>query len=167
MLPINGDVVPEHAFVFQGRGSVKNIYEMIDAVRKASTTDYAHHVNAEKNDIAAWIGGAYDNRKLAEEIIRASNRFELIRVLEQATKATEHEVTKKVKKATSAPDIKSVAEQIDHLEHDIQHLLKVRPEQHLDKHIHDSVRRGIVEFVFGLIIGIFIGMLLARVAGVL
>lgn len=62
--------------------SVKDLKELKDALKKASNDQFAHHVNAEKNDFSRWIEEVLRDRDLAKKLIQCKTRLGTVRAIE-------------------------------------------------------------------------------------
>lgn len=80
------DVPPENSFWVCDGSVLKNLDELLKALRKMKTDVYSYHVNNEKNDFSNWIKDVMGNVKLAGDVSKAKNKGEMIRVLSQRVK---------------------------------------------------------------------------------
>lgn len=171
---IVSDVLPNHEFHFHGHGALKNIYKLIKVLRDCQDHEYHHHVTNYKNDFAVWITDMYGDERLAQRIRESHTKTEMIQHLEQAI-AIEQEKEQRI--YTPAPTSKvqerlsNIAKHVEHLEEHLKdmvdytsHNQKVEVPSHHEL-MHHSWKRGVLEFTMGMLIGIIIGLLIARAAG--
>jgi len=62
--------------------AVKDLKELKDALKKASNDQFAHHVNAEKNDFACWTEEVLRDRNLAVKLRQCKTRLSRVRAIE-------------------------------------------------------------------------------------
>ena len=132
------DVKQENCFWVNNGPIVRNIYELVSALQNMDNKTFAYHVNKDKNDFSAWVGGVLKADKLSEDLLKTTNRRKSI---------------KKIKK------------RIDYIEREID---KVRIKQVVEtKAIEQkefSLKRIflelIISFILGIIVGIVIGILI-------
>lgn len=62
---------------------IKNLYELLDAVRKMGQAEFAHHLNDDKNDFREWVHHVLNDYDLAEELSKCRNKQQLVAKLEK------------------------------------------------------------------------------------
>ncbi len=62
------NINPEHYFVLSGDKVLKNLDELVTALKNMDKATFEYHVNDSKNDFANWIAHVFKARKLAEAI---------------------------------------------------------------------------------------------------
>ena len=171
------DVLPEQAFDFSGHGEIRNLFELVDVLKSASPADFGHHVNSRKNDIANWIADVYCDTRLAAKIRQSLDRQTIIGLVEGALTTSTEDVEERLGEDNSSEPvkdrIKDLSGHISRLEDQFHHMTGRRTNQAMEESagtvdaelLHDSVKRGIAEFGFGLVIGIFIGLIIAKMLG--
>ncbi len=65
---ILADVPSDKVFSLADGRTFRSLYELIDVLRDMDDATFYHHVNAEKNDFASWIGDAVGDSALAERV---------------------------------------------------------------------------------------------------
>ena len=86
------DCKPEEAFWLNNGNIVRNIYELIDALKFCSYEDFIYHVNMDnyKNDFAKWILETLGDVELAERLKFCMAKDRYIDILEQRVKELEN-----------------------------------------------------------------------------
>ncbi|MBW2967615.1 hypothetical protein KY362_03955 [Candidatus Woesearchaeota archaeon] len=83
------EVAPDKQFVLCNGERISSIHQLSLMIDKLSDEVFSHHVNAEKNDFAAWINDVFQEHELASELsaktCRKENQIALLK----------HVVTKK------------------------------------------------------------------------
>src|SRR5690606_30034492 len=79
----------------KGYGTVKNLAQMIDALKKSSLDAFVHHVNDNKNDIAQWGKDVYGDEHLAVALIKHNDRYSMIDILDASLQLAQKEMTKR------------------------------------------------------------------------
>lgn len=69
-------------FVLRNGKRLSSISELKDILRNMDDETYSHHVTLHKNDFASWIKHVFLNDALADKILRANSRNEIISILE-------------------------------------------------------------------------------------
>ena len=64
--------------------------DLRDALRTITEEQFKHHVNAMKNDFAAWVEAVLGNKKTASEMRKASTIGAMIRSVEKALAQYHH-----------------------------------------------------------------------------
>ena len=59
------DAPPEKCFWVHNGPIVKNLKELVAALKKMKKDTFRHHVNREKNDLSRWVEEVLGNKKLA------------------------------------------------------------------------------------------------------
>ncbi|MEM4330531.1 MAG: hypothetical protein QW273_00810 [Candidatus Pacearchaeota archaeon] len=91
------NTAPEVSFFLVNGGILKNIPELVSALKEMPDETYNYHVTKEKNDFANWIRDIYKNEELANKLFKAKNKKEVIKILEKALVEEEKELKKKQK----------------------------------------------------------------------
>ena len=55
--------------------------EFSNMIASLSPQDFSHHVNAQKNDFANWIGDVFDLKNLAKQVRQAKTQQAIVEVL--------------------------------------------------------------------------------------
>lgn len=170
---------------------VKNLIDLKIELGQMSEKEFKHHVRNDRNDFAVWIKDSVGDEKLSRDFLHVSDREAMISllksridfaisILEEDNKALMKDELKQLKEIEKKSKKKlPVDTQIKLLEKDLK---KTKLNEDLEKKIledklyDDDVRiipwdelnpvpvhARIVEFVFGLVIGMLIGLFLARV----
>lgn len=64
--------------------SVKNIYELVGALKELSPENFSYHCNAEKDDFGAWITHSLHNSMIGNILSRVKEQKKYIRIIEKA-----------------------------------------------------------------------------------
>lgn len=75
---------PEHYFVLHGGRVIKDLNELVQALKTIDKKTFDYHVNDSKNDFANWIQYVFKSRKLAEAMtdLRFEELHAIIKLLE-------------------------------------------------------------------------------------
>ncbi len=84
------NVPQENTFWLLGGKPIKNIIELGKELRQMSPETFAHHVNAEKNDFAAWIEYSVKDSNLATLLKTTKDKARMAAIVERRI----HELTK-------------------------------------------------------------------------
>ena len=75
--------IPEHQwFMLKNGKKLSSLTELKESLKHIDDETYFHHVNEYKNDFSSWIRQVFMDATLADKIINARSRNELISVLE-------------------------------------------------------------------------------------
>ena len=77
------DVNPEHNFWVSDGSILKNINDLLFALKKMKKNVFQAHVNKEKNDFANWINDIIKDEKLAKEISKIKEKKKLLKKITQ------------------------------------------------------------------------------------
>jgi hypothetical protein len=183
---ILSDVPDGQEFVLHNSGNVrliKNLFDLESELKEMSDSEFSHHVSAEKNDFSIWIREVFKDDLLAHDLKHANTKNAMLTVIHNTIKsATEyiekqnkkiiedelHRVRSLSKKNTAATiaalkkDIAEISENISIEESIIDKVedSSIVPWSDLNP-VHPHAR--IIEFIFGLTIGITAGLILALV----
>ena len=72
------DVNPEHNFWVSDGSILKNINDLLFALKKMKKNVFQAHVNKEKNDFANWINDIIKDEKLAKELYKVKDKKKII-----------------------------------------------------------------------------------------
>lgn len=78
-----GDVEPEFRFWLSNGTVIKNVHELIEALRTMSPEMFSFHVNKEKNDFSNWIRDIIKDTALADKIKNVRKKEEMLAVLQE------------------------------------------------------------------------------------
>ena len=73
---------PANYFRFANGKAAANLHELRDALAEVDDAVFSHHVNAQRNDFAAWIRDVLGRTELAEKVMAARSKTELLALLE-------------------------------------------------------------------------------------
>lgn len=62
--------------------AVKDLKELSSALKRLTNAQFAHHVNAEKNDFSNWVGEVLRDRDLAGKLRQNKTRLGTVRAIE-------------------------------------------------------------------------------------
>jgi F0F1-type ATP synthase assembly protein I len=184
---ILADVSANKAFVLHHGGTTKHIRNLIDlrlSLESMNTSEFNHHVNEQKNDFAAWVDNSVKDDKLAHDIAgnvskytmvtKVGNRIDFaVDIIEKENqKLLDDELSRLHTLPQKSAKQKS---QIETLEKDLRRVAKnIKLEKKVHKEPNDlKIKKGkdsmpipanarIVEFIFGLVIGLLLGLALAK-----
>lgn len=77
------DIPPNKWFVLKDGRKIKSVAELKETLKTIEDHTFNHHVNDAKNDFSSWIRHVFEDANLADKIIFAKTKEELIKVLEQ------------------------------------------------------------------------------------
>lgn len=64
--------------------TIKNIYELVGALKSLSPENFSHHCNSEKDDFGAWITHSLHNNMAGNILSRVKEQKKYIRIIEKA-----------------------------------------------------------------------------------
>jgi hypothetical protein len=82
-LEFHKNVAPDHSFRFINGIVIKNMQELIDALKVIDDATFRHHVNAYRNDINAWVYHAVGKENISSMLSEVKSREDTIRILEE------------------------------------------------------------------------------------
>lgn len=175
---------------YDGKNRVlKNLVDLRIELESMSDAEFSHHVNDSRNDFATWVDKSVGDDKLSHDLSLTSSKEDMIElikkridfavsVIEKENKKIIHEELTKLKqlekKSKSSPKLEAELESLEKglrqvsknvsveekLLNDEIEDLEIRP-WHEYQGIHPHAR--IIEFIFGLVLGLVIGLFFARV----
>jgi hypothetical protein len=184
---ILADVSANKAFVLHHDGTKKHIRNLIDlrlSLESMNTSEFNHHVNEQKNDFAAWVENAVKDDKLSHDIAgnvskntmvtKVGNRIDF--AVDIIEKENQKLLDDELSRLQTLPQKNAKQKtQIEILEKDIKRVAKnIKLENKVRKDTDDlkiknwkdtmpiPVNARIVEFIFGLVIGLLAGFALAK-----
>lgn len=182
------DVQKGEEFILH-HGSVRkvtNLATLRSELEMMSNEEFDSHVTDKKNDFAAWVKDSVKDDKLAKDIMVAHNKDAIIDALSAridfAVSIIEAENEKiisdelsRLEKLEHSTSKEKIAKDIDFLEKDLRKLSRnidyenklLQSEDDFNmKHWKDinpiPANARIAEFLFGLIVGVMLGMILFR-----
>lgn len=150
----------EHIFYFKGDKKAENIDEFREVLKEMSQDEFDHHVNNEKNDFATWIEHSLKNSELAQKVRKCKTIKETLQALKKSDKKP---ILKKVFNTQAKPKDK---------EHEdiIRSVLETKMQKELEPPRKKTELFGgehhslvIREFIFGILLGLFLGLILMAV----
>ena len=82
---INAD--DANLFWVNGNGGLRNLKELAECLKVMPVEAYEHHVNAEKNDFANWVGDVLLDKKLATDLKKSKTQAAALKKVEARLKA--------------------------------------------------------------------------------
>ncbi len=73
---------PEHFFILKNGRPIKNLHELVKALKTIDDDTFKHHVNEHKNDFANWLKDILKKEELADEIRNKKAKNELLKILD-------------------------------------------------------------------------------------
>jgi hypothetical protein len=70
------DVPIQNSFLVKNGMTLKNLYDLKEALHLMSEESFSHHVNAEKNDFVSWIKEIHKDEVLAKSLSKAKTKEE-------------------------------------------------------------------------------------------
>ena len=77
---------PHHHFILKNGQVIKDIGELVQALKSMHKDDFEHHVNSQNNDFANWVRHVYEEEDLADKIAIKDTKKDIRNVLERAHK---------------------------------------------------------------------------------
>lgn len=68
------DVAPEKCFWVNNGPVLRNIYELLNALKGIDAVKFVHHANKERNDFANWAADVLQDNDLARRIRKAKTQ---------------------------------------------------------------------------------------------
>jgi hypothetical protein len=78
------DVEQGTEFRLVGGQSIKNIYELVGALKGLSKENFSYHCNTDKDDFGAWISDSLHNSMIANILSRVKDQNKYVRIIEKA-----------------------------------------------------------------------------------
>jgi len=91
-LIVLSDVNPEHNFWVHDGRILKNIRELLYALKNMKKDVFNYHVNKEKNDFANWINDIIKDTKLAKDMSKTKGKKEIIKKISKRIKWIEKKI---------------------------------------------------------------------------
>jgi len=105
-------IEPNQYFYLSNGTALKNIDELLDALRAMDDDTFSSHVNEHKNDFANWVRDVFKNDKLANRILSMSSRERTIEAIEAIESSILPHISFSGPLLKSFPFIKSSAKEI-------------------------------------------------------
>lgn len=83
---LSENVLPEDYLELSKGNVVKNLKELVVALRKMTMEIFKLHVTRSTNDFAEWILEGYNDEKLAKKVLKTTDKSKIIKILESAIK---------------------------------------------------------------------------------
>jgi len=77
------DVASENSFLFSNGVNVRNIYELLSAIKYSEESTFRHHFNAHKNDFETWVANSVGDNYLAEKLKKIRTREQAIKKIHE------------------------------------------------------------------------------------
>lgn len=77
------DVPSENYFFVCDGHALKNVLELRDKIKNIDEHTFRHHVNESKNDFSNWINDVIKDKKLADDIKKATSPQEILVIIEK------------------------------------------------------------------------------------
>ena len=81
-------VKPEEYFILRNEVVLKNLHDLIDILEIIDDDNFNFHVKAGKNDFAEWVRHVFKDEHLANQLVKAKSRMEMIEALENLPSET-------------------------------------------------------------------------------
>lgn len=76
-----GDVHPDFTFKLVSGGELKNLNELLTALKNMDVKTFSHHVNDDKNDFANWVRDVLKDEELANAIDWCHDQVDMERIV--------------------------------------------------------------------------------------
>ena len=183
------DVPSSQEFLLHYSGNkriVKNLLDLRTELEHMGEDEFVHHVNEDRNDFAKWIEDAVGDEKLAHDVSAVTTREEIIlliksrvefavSIIEKENKKLLEDETKRLKEVSESSTSKRTNKQVKGIEKDIKRMTE---NMDMESRIIESeddvaivpwhvvnkvpVNARILEFLFGMVIGFMLGLLIAK-----
>jgi hypothetical protein len=139
---------------------VRNLYDLRLALKYMDEDTFRAHVTSNRNDFVNWVEVAVGDLNLANSLRSARSRKEMYEIVDRRIEFLSSSMTVPHKEA----EAKGKSEEDKYIEY-----------ESLEPHVKEEIlrieeglgierfRRGLVEFIFGLVVGMLCGYLLAIV----
>lgn len=101
-LRINAD--SSQFFVVSNGRTLKNLFELTNALQSMDDETYYHHVNSERNDFSNWIRHVFSDDSLADDMTKAKDKEDMVKIINKRIKKLEKEKQKKEKAEKEAAE---------------------------------------------------------------
>jgi len=81
-MAVDMEISPEEYFHLCNGRVLKNLYELLNALKSIDEETFSHHVNDHKNDFGNWVKHVFHEDFLAEQIFAARDREGISRLIE-------------------------------------------------------------------------------------
>jgi hypothetical protein len=187
---ILSDVSEGQEFLLHKNGlrKVRSIIDLRTELEKMQEVEFQHHVSNNKNDFAKWVETCVQDDTLAKDMKLAASKEEIIDLIsariefaisiieEENSKIIQEELgkLKKIEDEATAENSPALEKEVEVVEQELKKLQKninfeskVVNEEELElKHWKDSTdipaNARVAEFLFGLVVGLGLGILIAR-----
>jgi hypothetical protein len=75
------DIPYEKQFHFRDGESVATVEQLKEKIERVSYQEFYHHVNAQKNDFAAWIRHVHKDERLADDLQKVTSIVETVEII--------------------------------------------------------------------------------------
>lgn len=85
------DCNPENAFWACNGDILRNLYELLNHIKKTDEWTFKYHVNDDnqKNDFAKWVRDVFSDNKLADELESVKDKNRYIQILQRRIRQLE------------------------------------------------------------------------------
>jgi hypothetical protein len=135
---ILGDVNPKECFWVHNGVGLRNLYELLDALKHMSDSTFGYHVNEEKNDFEKWVLEVIKDKELAKDIANVKNKEVMIKKIRGRIKYMENKVNVEKLKWLGIEDSGIIDE--------------------FTLHPKETIIYSIIIFLLGILIGVLIGV---------
>ena len=172
------DVFHEHRFKLKDGGELKNIAELSKEIHDMPDNQFSHHVNDKRNDFYNWVLHCVKDGELAENIKDVKSKVEMSGILNERVSELKAEKTKAnpkfAKRVARGRQITAKQRKAErerekmHPYHTHKHHKNIVDEwSHVECDAKKHMKCGMVEFSFGMVIGLTGGLVLAKVLGII
>jgi len=84
LLDFDKNAVEGKNFVLFNGKILRNLNELLTALKEMDKYTFVHHINNEKNDFSNWIKHVFEYNQLADKVNKAVSKKEIIKILEES-----------------------------------------------------------------------------------
>lgn len=161
------DAAPENEFIL-GQRRIKNLYELVSVLNEISDIEFNYYSNDSKNDFSRWVKEVIKDETLAEDLVDCHTREETINCVESRIEWIEYEIENGAQVKEDPAWEKETFRKIPELEplkpldsFESLEKEKIKKEEQRKEH-HTRIRFSFREFFIGLLIGLFFGIVIAK-----
>jgi len=104
------DVNIDHLFRMNSGQTIRNIYELVDAIEHSSQSTYDYHANSQKNDFSKWLEFTIGDKELAS-MIRSKSKQDALHLIKKRIFQLEEEIEQEKVKGIVGKEEPNIEEQ--------------------------------------------------------
>jgi hypothetical protein len=166
------------AFVRHDGSKLYCLTDLLAVLPSMSHEEFSRHVSQSHNDFSAWILGVFGYDKLAQSICEAKNPHQLHVALDCALHPQKRDIAETVQSVVQSHStsvakrfvpakqrIADLSKQISHLQSEVERFITYEKQHPHTQPITETIKSKLVDFTFGLLTGLILGIMLARGIG--